>query len=269
MTGNKPDTGAERQQVESNDGPPDPQGQEAHHGQADPQGPSRRGVHKMFDRIAGRYDLLNHLLSANIDKRWRRKVAALLPPGDNLAVLDLAAGTGDQLISLHDSGRVAEGIGIDLADRMLEIGREKIKSLGLSDKLSLEHGDAQEIPYPDGRFDATTISFGIRNMTDVPRALAEMRRVLKPGGRSLILEFSLPPARLVRGPYLFYLRRILPKLGAAISGDGSAYRYLNETIETFPHGLLFCDLMRKVGFEDVDHKRLSFGVATIYWGDRK
>lgn len=234
-----------------------------------PAPPSRTEVWKMFDRIAGRYDLLNHLLSANIDKRWRRRVARLLPEGDQLAVLDLAAGTADQLLALIETGRIENGIGIDLSEKMLAIGRDKIRQQKLETRLSLQVGDAQAIPFDDEMFDAVTISFGIRNMTDVNRALAEMRRVLKPGGRALLLEFSLPASQLMRGGYLFYLRHILPKLGSLISGDNAAYRYLNETIETFPCGDNFCQMMRENKFTNVSFAPLSFGVASIYQGDKR
>jgi len=208
-----------------------------------PDPPSRRDIWKMFDRIAARYDLLNHLLSADIDKRWRRRLATMLPGGGNLSVLDLATGTGDQLLTLAADGRVTNGIGIDLAEQMLAVGREKIRRLNLDRQLSLQHGDAENIPFNTNRFDAATIAFGIRNMTDVRRTLIEMHRVLKPGGRALILEFSLP--------------------------RNTAYRYLNETIETFPHGTAFCELMTKAGFSSVKHTPLTMGVATIYCGDKK
>ena len=231
--------------------------------------PSRRDVWKMFDRIAARYDLLNHLLSANIDKRWRRRLATMLPGSGNLSVLDLATGTGDQLLALAADSRVTNGIGIDLAEQMLAVGREKIGRLNLDRQLSLEHGDAENIPFDTNRFDAVTITFGIRNMTDIRLTLTEMHRVLKPGGRALILEFSLPRNRLVRAAYLFYLRRILPGLGAVISGDSAAYQYLNETIETFPHGTAFCELMTEACFNSVKHTPLTLGVATIYCGDKK
>ncbi len=230
--------------------------------------PSRRDVHKMFDRIANRYDLLNHLLSANIDKRWRRKVAQLLPDGNNLRALDLACGTGDQLITLHETGRLADGTGIDLAEKMLDVGRVKIKRLGLDQRLALQTGDAGQIPFDADLFDAVTISFGIRNMTDVNQTLGEMHRILRPGGRALILEFSLPGNWLFQSGYLLYLRHILPTLGRIISGDNAAYRYLNETIETFPHGPAFCALMTDAGFVGVSQTTLSGGIASIYQGDK-
>jgi demethylmenaquinone methyltransferase/2-methoxy-6-polyprenyl-1,4-benzoquinol methylase len=242
---------------------------DAHQTSTRPASPSRTEVWKMFDRIAGRYDLLNHLLSANIDKRWRRQVASLLPVGDQLTVLDLAAGTGDQLLALNETGRIKSGIGTDLSEKMLAIGRDKIRQQQLDGHLSLHTGDAQEIIFDDAMFDAVTISFGIRNMTDVNRALSQMYRVLKPGGRALILEFSLPESKLLRTGYLFYLRHILPKLGSIISGDNAAYRYLNETIETFPCGDNFCQLMRDNRFTEVSYKPLSFGIASIYQGDKK
>ncbi len=230
--------------------------------------PSRREVWKMFDRIAWRYDLLNHLLSANQDKAWRKRLAALLPDGKGLKALDLASGTGDQLLALYDSGRIKHGVGTDLAEKMLAIGRDKITARGLNDSLELKTGDAQNIPFEDNRFDAVTISFGIRNMTDVSLALREMHRVLKPGGRALILEFSLPTNGFIRWGYLIYFRHILPVLGKMISGDDGAYRYLNETVETFPYGQAFCDLMTDAGFQNVKDNRLTLGIASIYQGDK-
>jgi demethylmenaquinone methyltransferase/2-methoxy-6-polyprenyl-1,4-benzoquinol methylase len=230
--------------------------------------PSRKQVYRMFDRIAGRYDLLNHLLSVGLDGRWRARVRQLLPHEDNLHVLDLACGTGDQLIALTASRRVARGVGLDLAEQMLDIGREKIDRSGLGQILSLQTGDAENLPFDQSSFDAVTIAFGIRNMIDVQRTLGEMLRVLKSKGRALILEFSLPRRRLVRGPYLFYLRHVLPRLGALISGDNAAYRYLNETIETFPHGEAFCQIMRDTGFTNVTATPLTAGIVSIYRGDK-
>lgn len=222
----------------------------------------------MFDRIAGRYDLLNHLLSGNRDRAWRRKMVRLLPEDGNLRILDLATGTGDQLLALYDSGRVESGTGIDMAEKMLAIGRDKIEARGLSDRLDLQSGNAEKLAFEADKFDAVSISFGIRNMTDVPVTLAEMYRVLKPGGRALILEFSLPTNPLMRKFYLFYFRHVLPRLGAVISGDRAAYRYLNQTVETFPYGEAFCRLMTEAGFKNVAANRLTFGIASIYQGDK-
>lgn len=224
----------------------------------------------MFDRIAHRYDLLNRLLSLGQDVVWRNRVARHLPEKSGQQVLDLATGTADQLISLfRKSKRVGGGIGIDMAENMLALGRSKLQKRGLDAFLKLQIGDAAAIPFPENTFDAVTISFGIRNVNDVLQALQEMRRVLQPGGRALILEFSLPQNRFLRRIYLFYFRHILPRIGGLISGDRYAYRYLNETVETFPYGKDFCDLLWKVGFDAVKMTPLSFGIATIYQGDKQ
>ncbi|PWB71521.1 bifunctional demethylmenaquinone methyltransferase/2-methoxy-6-polyprenyl-1,4-benzoquinol methylase UbiE [candidate division GN15 bacterium] len=234
----------------------------------DQQAPSRRDVWRMFDRIAPRYDLLNHLLSLNRDKSWRKRMGGLLPDGRDLAVLDLASGTGDQLLALHESGRVAFGVGLDMAAEMLAVGIKKIETGGLTGRLAMVRGDASAIPFADCTFDAVSITFGIRNLVDVRAGLAEMFRVLKPGGRALILEFSLPGNGFLRRMYLLYFRHILPRLGAVISGDSEAYRYLNRTVETFPYGEEFCALMRETGFGNVAAHPVTFGIATIYRGDR-
>lgn len=240
----------------------------AGHSQVGPE-PSRVDVWKMFDRVARRYDLLNRLLSLGIDCAWRKKVATFLPPGKDLHVLDLATGTGDQLLFLFEqSNRLRSGMGMDLAEKMLEIGRKKVARRGLSRAISLKTGDAMDIPAKDNQFDTVTMSFGIRNMADVEKALKEMYRVLKPGGRVLILEFSLPENRILRGGYLLYLRQILPRIGAFFSGDVQAYRYLNETIEMFPRGEAFCRLLKDEGFAATAAHPLTFGIATIYRGDK-
>ena len=228
---------------------------------------SKSKVTSMFDRIAHRYDLLNRLLSFGQDQRWRARVASHLPDKKGLSILDIATGTGDQILALCKQADIASALGIDLSENMLEIGRAKIKRRNLDKAIRLQTGDAEAIPAEDAGFDALTISFGIRNVSDVARALLEMRRVLKKGGRAIILEFSLPGNRLMRALYLFYFRRVLPRIGGAISGDSDAYRYLNRTVESFPHGEAFCDLMRAAGFKDVAARPLTFGIATIYQGD--
>jgi demethylmenaquinone methyltransferase/2-methoxy-6-polyprenyl-1,4-benzoquinol methylase len=231
--------------------------------------PSRKEVWKMFDRIAHRYDLLNRLLSAGQDVVWRKKVGKFLPQKQKLHVLDVATGTADLLIYMRETNpAVASGVGIDMAEQMLAIGREKLAKKGLDQQFTLRTGNAEAIPFSDNQFDAATISFGIRNVTDVPKALREMHRVLKPGGRALILEFSLPNNNLLRTLYLFYFRNILPKIGGLISGDFYAYKYLNNTVETFPYGKDFCKLMEDAGFNNVRMTPLTFGIATIYYGDK-
>lgn len=231
--------------------------------------PSRAEVWKMFDRIAHRYDLLNRLLSLGQDVVWRRRVARHLPEYSGQHILDLATGTGDLIISIFEkSDRVKSGVGIDMAERMLEFGRPKLVKRNLDALITLQKGDATAIPFSDACFDAVTIAFGIRNVNDVRKGLQEMWRILKPGGRAIILEFSLPENRLVRRVYLFYFRNILPRIGGMISGDSYAYRYLNETVESFPYGAEFCRLMEESGFVKVQMTPLTFGIATIYQGDK-
>jgi demethylmenaquinone methyltransferase/2-methoxy-6-polyprenyl-1,4-benzoquinol methylase len=231
--------------------------------------PPRTEVWRMFNRIAGRYDLLNRLLSFGQDIRWRKKLAHFLAHKDNQYVLDLATGTGDQLLYLfQESSRIGNAVGTDLALNMLEIGRKKISKKQLDQCISLEEGSAENIGYPENTFDALTISFGIRNVVNVSQSLIEMYRVLKSSGRVLILEFSIPKNRLMRKIYLLYFRYLLPFLGSVISGDKYAYRYLNETVETFPYGNDFCHLLVRAGFQNVYMHPMTFGIATIYIGEK-
>jgi demethylmenaquinone methyltransferase/2-methoxy-6-polyprenyl-1,4-benzoquinol methylase len=229
----------------------------------------RTDIWRMFDRIAGRYDLLNHLLSLGQDIRWRKKVVRFMIDKNDQYILDLATGTGDQLLYMFScSDRVNRAVGIDLAIKMLEKGREKIKKKQLDDLIVLKEGDVEDIQYSDNTFDAVTISFGIRNVKHVDQSLSEMFRVLKPGGRAIILEFSIPSNILMRGIYLLYFRYLLPFIGSIISGDGYAYRYLNETVEDFPYGEAFSELLKASGFNNVSMYLLTFGIATIYCGDK-
>lgn len=231
--------------------------------------PSRDDAPAMFNRIAHRYDLLNRLLSGWTDVRWRQQVAkTVIAKQANLA-LDLATGTADQLLSLYDGGKIAQGIGLDPASAMLAIGREKISKRGLEKLLRLELGSAEQLPFADQSFDLVTMSFGIRNVTDVAASLGELYRVLRPGGQVIILEFSLPANRAVRSLYLLYFRHLLPKIGAILSGDSYAYNYLNKTVETFPHGNAFAKLLVDAGMTDVTIRPLTLGIASIYSGVRR
>lgn len=231
--------------------------------------PGRDSIRAMFDRIAPRYDLLNRLLSLGIDCRWRRRLRRYLPEGDGLEMLDLACGTGDVLITLcRPSRRVHHGIGLDLSLPMLRLGQRKLRAAAIDDRVQVLAGDASQLPFFDESFDLVTIAFGIRNFSGVTKALCEIRRVLRPTGKLLILEFSLPSNRALRWLYLIYFRQILPRLGALISGDDSAYRHLNRSAETFPYGEAFCQVLSGLEYTDVTVHPLTFGVASIYCANR-
>ena len=232
-------------------------------------GPGRQDVYRMFDRIAGRYDLVNRLLSFGQDIGWRKKLAELLPERQSQSILDLATGTGDVLLSLVKySKKIRSGIGLDMSARMLEEARRKLPRSAISENLSLLRADATSIPCCDSSFDVVTMAFGIRNVTHVKKSLSEMHRVLNASGKVLILEFSLPPNILIRKLHLFYLRYLLPAIGGLISGDKEAYQYLNRTIESFPYGSDFLKLLDETGFKSTKAHPLTFGVATIYEGEK-
>jgi demethylmenaquinone methyltransferase/2-methoxy-6-polyprenyl-1,4-benzoquinol methylase len=226
---------------------------------------------RMFDRIAPRYDLLNHLLSFGQDFFWRRKAAKYLNSSRNgkFEILDLATGTGDLLISLfRENPNITKAVGLDVSENMLAICREKINSHKLTEQISLVQADAAGIPLPEKSFDAVTIAFGIRNTADTFETLKEMHRILRPGGVSLILEFSLPVNRILRRCYLFYLRRFVPLLGCVVSGDDYAYRYFGKTVENFYNADDFCTLMKEAGFLNVRANQLTAGVVCIYRGHK-
>lgn len=225
--------------------------------------PSRESVWKMFNRLSPTYDRINRIVSFGQDKRWRKKVAAQLPNQKKLKVLDLATGTGDQALALlESSASIQTLVGIDLAEEMLAIAKRKIPS-----RVEFMKADAEKLPFRADFFDATTFSFGIRNVKNPLLSLKEIYRVLKPKGRSLILEFSLPP-QPIRSFFLFYLRHIMPKIAGLISRNYSAYRYLNQTIETFPSGKEFCLLMKEAGFTRIRTIPMNLGAVTLYIGEK-
>ena len=226
-------------------------------------------IWKVFDDISPTYDLLNHLLSLGLDIHWRRQLAQFAPFRANLQLLDLATGTADvPLILCAKNPQISQVYGVDLADKMLQIGRKKIVRKNLADKIFLQHADAHYLPFKENTFDCVTMAFGIRNMQDPFLVLRQIYRVLKTGGRALILEFSLPRNKIWCGFYLFYLRRMVPILGGLFSGHLEAYRYLNQTVETFPYGGEFCSLLRQAGFKQSTVHPLMGGVASIYAGEK-
>ncbi len=220
--------------------------------------------YKLFDQIAETYDLLNILLSLGIDRLWRRKIIKLLKSDKIDHALDMATGTGDMAILLAKNSNASRVEGIDLSTEMISIGNQKVKKKDLHHKCELKIGDGVTIPYPDQSQDLITITFGIRNFPDFKESMKNMYRVLKPGGKAVIMEFSLPENFFVRKFYLLYFRHILPLIGNIISGHKNAYTYLNQTVEEFPYGEEFANHFKEVGFEEVDIHPLTFGIASIY-----
>ena len=223
-----------------------------------------RAVREMFSGIAGRYDLLNHLLSANIDKRWRRLVREGLQPvldDPHAKVLDVACGTGDLALELQKHAKAAI-TGSDFCRPMLEIAQRKTSEVGLN--LPYVEGDAMSLPFADESFDALTIAFGLRNLSNFSAGLAELHRILKKGGRIAILEFSSPVLPGFRGLFKFYFSNILPRIGGVVSGSRGAYEYLPDSVSKFPDQKALAGLMRSTGFSDVEYRNLTGGIAAIH-----
>lgn len=221
----------------------------------------------MFDRIYRRYDFMTGLFSLGLDGLWRRRVRKFLAARPGQQILDVATGTASLLMTLVKSNsRVQMAYGIDLSQNMLKVGRQRIQKSGLAHKIILQKGDALNIPFPSMAFDAATMGFGIRNVSTPELALREIHRVLKDGGRALILEFSLPAQRAVRAVAVFYIQRIIPLIGRLVLRDNQAYQYLHESILEFPFGEDFCRIMQNAGFHEVKAHGLCLGMATIYAG---
>jgi demethylmenaquinone methyltransferase / 2-methoxy-6-polyprenyl-1,4-benzoquinol methylase len=222
-------------------------------------------VRRMFNDISGRYDFLNHFLSFRTDYRWRKKLVGMLSPSEHRRILDVATGTADLAIAIASLG--PEKItGIDIAENMLRVGRIKVAGKGLSGIIGLLAADSEALPFSDDSFDAVTVAFGVRNFGRLQVGLEEMRRVLRPGGIALILEFSQPTSVLFRKLYGFYSRWIIPAAGRIISGNCHAYSYLPESVSAFPSGEDFLAIMKAAGFRNTGRIPLTFGIATIYSG---
>lgn len=225
-------------------------------------------VQKMFGDIAPRYDLLNRLLSCGQDQYWRKRAVARLAPQSDERFLDIATGTADVALEIIRNVPMgaAQVVGIDFSEKMLELAQQKINSQDRADSIQLESGSAESLPFEDNYFDGTTTAFGVRNFSDVSQSLNEMHRVLKPGGRCMILEFSLPKNSVLNTLYRFYFEVLLPKVGRLISKHPSAYTYLPETVASFPVRKEFSSLMQQAGFTNVTYKELTFGVVILYMG---
>jgi demethylmenaquinone methyltransferase / 2-methoxy-6-polyprenyl-1,4-benzoquinol methylase len=224
-------------------------------------------VASMFNNISKRYDLLNHVLSMGIDIIWRKKAIKLLKKDQPKLILDIATGTGDfaiEALALNPD----KVIGVDISEGMLNEGKKKIKKRKLEDKIELQLGDSEKLLFEENKFDAVIVSFGVRNFENLEKGLADMNRVLKPGGKTVIVEFSKPRKFPMKQLYNFYFKHILPRIGKMISKDNSAYTYLPESVQAFPDGEDFLQVLRKVGFKNTQCRALTFGIASIYIGEK-
>jgi demethylmenaquinone methyltransferase/2-methoxy-6-polyprenyl-1,4-benzoquinol methylase len=229
----------------------------------------KQQVADMFDKIAFRYDFLNRFLSAGIDVSWRKKAIKQLRSLHPQTVLDVATGTGDVAILAHKILHPKKITGIDISEGMLEIGRKKIEKLGLQNGIELLKGDSETINFPDNNFDAITVAFGVRNYQNLEKGLGEMLRVLKPGGKLVVLEFSRPKQFLFKGIYNLYMNSIAPGFGKLIAKNKDAYQYLNDSVQRFPEGQQFLDILKNVGFSSTYSKVLTLGICSIYCGSKE
>ncbi len=222
-------------------------------------------VAEMFNNISGKYDFLNHFLSLGIDKIWRKKAVELLKEIKPNRILDLATGTGDFAI---ESLRLKpqEIVGMDISEGMLEVGRQKMKKRGFDNIISMRLGDSEALPFEDNYFDALTVGFGVRNYENLDKGLSEMLRVVRPGGKLVILEFSKPKRFPVKQYYAFHSKYIIPFFGKRISKDEKAYAYLPESVAAFPEGKDFENILNRLGYKEVKAKLVAGGIATIYSG---
>ncbi len=220
-------------------------------------------VADMFNNIAGKYDFLNHFLSLGIDKAWRKKAIAEIAKVQPKTILDVATGTGDLAIAAAQLNP-EKIIGIDIAAQMLGVGRQKLKEKGLDALITMQVGDSEALPFADNSFDAITCAYGVRNFEHLEAGLKEMCRVLRPGGKLAILEFSHPKKFPVKQGYQFYFKYILPTLGKLVSKHNTAYSYLPESVMAFPEGQRFCDILAQCGFKEPNARPLTFGITTLY-----
>ena len=222
----------------------------------------KQHIGQLFDRIAGTYDGLNHVLSLNIDKRWRRRAIRMLAPVEQ--VLDVAIGTADLTIEILRQGKAQHVTGIDLSHGMMAIGEQKVAKRGYAPQVQFDYGSAQQMPYANASFDTVTCAYGVRNFANMDEGLSDMYRVLRTGGELMVLEFSYPTNPVIRWGYDLYFTHILPFIGNLFSRDKGAYSYLNRSVKNFPYGEAFCRHLRKAGFSQIKATPLTFGISTIY-----
>ena len=228
--------------------------------------PGKEAVEKMFDSIAPDYDALNHILSLGVDRLWRRRAVRNMGLSRDVEsrVLDVACGTADFTAAVADRFPKAQIYGVDLSEQMLERGREKLAALGLSDRTHYVKGDCEHLDFADCRFDALCVGFGVRNFEHREACLKEMLRVLKPGGKLVILELSVPRNAVLRGLYKVYFLKILPAVGGLVSGDRAAYEYLPASVLAFPAPDVFCRTLAECGFSEVRHRPLTMGICRMF-----
>ncbi len=231
-------------------------------------GDKAQQVELMFDNIAPAYDTLNHRLSLNIDRGWRKKAIRQLKPYQPQAILDIATGTGDFAIMAAQMLKPQRLTGVDISEGMMDIGRKKVAAKGLSDIITFDKEDCTHLSYPDASYDAVMAAFGIRNFADLDKGLAEMYRVLRPGGHLSIVELTTPVSFPMKQLFHIYSHTVLPVYGRLVSKDASAYSYLTKTIEAFPQGERMVDILKKAGFADAQFKRLTFGICTMYFATK-
>lgn len=229
----------------------------------------KKQVAEMFDGIAGRYDFLNHFLSLGIDKIWRNKAIKEVAKVSPSKILDVATGTGDMAISASRKMPEAQITGVDISTLMLEVGKKKIIKLALSKQIVLDEGDSENLPFTTGSFDAVMCAYGVRNFETLEKGLKEMNRVLRPGGKLVVLEFSQPKIFPVAQLYRFYFKHILPGLGKIISKHSQAYTYLPASVAAFPEGKKFIEILDQCGFEQATANPLTFGITTLYTAVKK
>ncbi len=225
-------------------------------------------VAELFNNIASRYDFLNHFLSLGIDKGWRKKAIAEVAMIKPNAILDVATGTGDMAIAAAKKIKPKNITGVDIAEGMLDVGRKKIADQQLANVITMQTGDSEAMPFVTGAFDAVMCAYGVRNFEHLEAGLKEMCRVLRPGGKLVILEFSHPTAPVVKQFYHFYFRNILPLLGRLVSKHSRAYTYLPESVMAFPEGKRFCEILQQCGFKNPTARPLTLGVTTLYTAEK-
>jgi demethylmenaquinone methyltransferase / 2-methoxy-6-polyprenyl-1,4-benzoquinol methylase len=225
-------------------------------------------VEGMFNDIAFRYDFLNRFLSAGIDVRWRKKAIRQLEDIKPRTILDVATGTADVAIMASAILKPQKITGIDISEGMLEIGRKKVKKAGLENSIELLNGDCETIKFDNDSFEAVTVAFGVRNFENLEKGLSEIRRVLKPGGKLVVLEFSRPKMPVVKSIYNLYMKIICSNMGRLLSKNRSAYQYLDASINSFPEGQHFTDILDKLGYRNTYTKPLSLGICSIYCGEK-